>query len=88
MRRVRAHPALLRGAGWLANQVKKVLPFDFPLTFESMTFATRWTAADASATERDLGVRFRDLEETLADTYRWLWQAGHLTAEQVGRLAE
>jgi nucleoside-diphosphate-sugar epimerase len=88
VRRIRTHPSLLRGAGRLADQVKKIVPFDFPLTLESMTFATRWTGADASATERDLGIHFRDLEETLTDTYRWLWQAGHLTAEQVGKLAE
>ena len=79
---------LLRAAGRIADVVKRVAPFDLPLTLESMLFATRWPTADASATERDLHVRFRDLDETLRDTYRWLFRAGHLTERQIGKLAD
>jgi len=42
---------------------------------------------DASATERDLGVRFRPPAETLADTYRWLCDAGLVSRRQAGALA-
>jgi dihydroflavonol-4-reductase len=42
---------------------------------------------DASAVERDLGVQFRPPAETLADTYRWLVDAGHVSRKQAGRLA-
>jgi nucleoside-diphosphate-sugar epimerase len=88
LRRVPMPAMLLRGAGRIADVVKRVAPFDLPLTLESMLFATRWPTADASATERDLNVRFRDLDETLRDTYRWLFRAGHLTERQIGKLAE
>ena len=42
---------------------------------------------DASATERDLGVRFQPLEDSIADMLRWLHRAGHLTDRQAGRAA-
>jgi hypothetical protein len=32
-------------------------------------------------------VHFRPLSETLADTYRWLYEAGHVSAKHAGRLA-
>jgi hypothetical protein len=42
---------------------------------------------DVSATERDLKVRFRAPAETLADTYRWLCDAGLVSRRQAGALA-
>ena len=89
-RRLRRWPApgsLLRGLGRAADAVKHVVPFDLPLTHEGMIFATRWPTADGTPAERDLGIRFRDIEETLADTYRWMCAAGHLRREQIGDLA-
>jgi nucleoside-diphosphate-sugar epimerase len=53
-----------------------------------MLFATRWREADGTPAQRELGVEFRSLDETLTDTYRWMCAAGHLTAEQIGVLAE
>ena len=44
--------------------------------------------ADATATTEQLGVRFRPVEESVADTYRWLWRAGRLSRRQAGRLAD
>ena len=49
---------------------------------------TRFVPCDSSQTERELGVRFRPIEETMADTLRWLYRAGHLPAKSVGRLAD
>jgi len=90
-RRVRQVPlpgAVLRGLGRVADVVKHVVPFDLPLTLEGMQFATCWPTADGTPAQRDLGIRLRSFEETLADTYRWLCDAGHLTREQIGLLAE
>lgn len=87
LRRVRAPAPLLRALGVAADVVKRVVPFALPLTRETMEFATRWQPADASPTESELGIRFRDLDETLVDTLRWLVRAGHLRPEQIGLLA-
>ncbi len=87
LRRWPAPGALLRGLGRAADVVKHVLPFELPLTLEGMLFATRWPTADGTPAERDLGIRFRSIEETLADTYRWMCAAGHLRSEQIGDLA-
>jgi len=88
--RVRRFPvpgALMRAAGTLGDLVKRVYDFNFPLTRDSMEFATRWTGADASRTTRELGLAFRDPEESYRDTLRWMHRVGHLSALQVGRLA-
>ena len=87
LRRLPAPAALLRGAGRAADWVKRVAPFDLPLTLESMLFATCWPTADATATEREFGIRFRDLDESLTDTYRWLARAGHVSIDRIGKLA-
>ncbi len=79
--------SLLRALGRVGDVVKRIYDFDFPLTYEAMCFATLWPGADASATRRELGIHFRDKEETLRDTIRWLCAAGHLDARTGGRLA-
>ena len=88
VRRFRIPGSALRGLGRLGDLVKRVRPFDFPLTREGMQFATRWPGILSSPTLGSLGVRFREARETYADTIRWLHRAGHLTSEQAGRLAE
>jgi nucleoside-diphosphate-sugar epimerase len=87
VRRVRVPGGLLRAAGSAGDVVKRFYDFDFPLTRDSMEFMTRWPGADADRTTRELGLRFRDAAETYRDTLIWMYQAGHLGAEHVGRLA-
>jgi dihydroflavonol-4-reductase len=79
---------LLRAAGSAGDVVKRVHDFDFPLTRDSMEFTTQWPGADAGRTTRELGIQFRAGKDTLRDTLTWMHQAGHLTAAQVGRLAQ
>ena len=78
---------LMRAAGSVGDVVKRVYDFNFPLTRDSMEFATQWPGADAERTTRELGLAFRPIAETYADTLRWMYRAGHLTAAHVGRLA-
>ena len=90
-RRVRRVPipgALLRLLGRAGDAVKWVYDFDFPLTHESMAFATGWPGAEMSPELQALQPSFRDAEETYRDTVRWLHKAGHLTAAQVGKLSK
>jgi dihydroflavonol-4-reductase len=88
MRRIRVPGALMRAAGSLGDVVKRFHDFDFPLTRDTMEFTTRWPGAETERTTRELGVVFRDVEQTYRDTLMWMYRAGHLTAAQVGKLAE
>ena len=87
IRRIRVPGAVMRAAGTLGDLVKRIYDFNFPLTRDSMEFATRWPGADASRTSRELGIVFRPPEDSYRDTLRWMHRAGHLAARQVGRLA-
>jgi dihydroflavonol-4-reductase len=87
IRRIAVPGAVLRALGGVGDVVKRVFPFDFPLTREVMDFATQWPGAVESPLLRDLGLTFRPVRETYADTIRWLHRAGHVTDEQAGKLA-
>jgi dihydroflavonol-4-reductase len=88
VRRIRVPGGLLRAAGSAGEALKRFYDFDFPLTRDAMEFMTRWPGADAERTTRELGLHFRNAAETYRDTLIWMYQAGHLGAEHVGRLAE
>jgi dihydroflavonol-4-reductase len=88
LRRIRVPGRLLRAAGSVSDVVKRVHDFNFPLTRDAMEFTTRWPGADAETTTRELAVSFRAAPDTFRDTLVWLYRAGHLTAAQVGKLAE
>jgi dihydroflavonol-4-reductase len=88
VRRVRVPGGLLRAAGSVGDMVKRFYDFDFPLTRDAMEFMTRWPGANADRTTRELGLHFRDAAQTYRDALIWMYQAGHLAAEQVGRLAD
>ncbi len=78
----------LRALGHVGDFVKHFVDFAFPLTFDSMLFATQWPGVDASRTTRELGLSFRPAVETYADAIRWLQRAGHISRKLAGRLAE
>jgi hypothetical protein len=79
---------LFRALGSIGDFVKKhIYDFNFPLTRDAMDFATQWPGCDGSKTTEELGIEFRSARETYADTLRWMYQAGHLEARHVGRLA-
>jgi nucleoside-diphosphate-sugar epimerase len=88
VRRIAVGGRLLRLLGRAGDLVKHVYPFDFPLSGEAMDFATQWPGVIGSPAIAALGIRFRDARETYTDTIRWLFRAGHLTAEEAGRLAD
>jgi nucleoside-diphosphate-sugar epimerase len=88
VRRISVPGWAMRALGSVGDVVKRVYDFNYPLTRDSMEFATQWPGADASRTTRELGLAFRPAEETYRDTLRWMHRAGHLTAAHVGRLAD
>ncbi len=78
---------LFRMLGTVGDWIKHVYDFSFPLSRDAMEFATRWPGASGERTTRELGITFRSAHETYADTLRWLYTSGHLTARHVGKLA-
>ena len=72
--------------GRAADWVQRRLGVRLPLNYEGPWFMVYGAKIDVSATERDFGVRFRTPAETLADTYRWLSDAGLVSRRQAGTL--
>ncbi|MEH6634217.1 MAG: SDR family NAD(P)-dependent oxidoreductase [Halioglobus sp.] len=79
--------SLMRLAGRLCDAITPRLNLEVPITREGMTYATNWVVMDNTKVETDLGFEFRPVEDSMADCIRWLYLAGHVTAEQAGELA-
>jgi nucleoside-diphosphate-sugar epimerase len=84
---VRAPAPLVLGMTSAGDVVQRALPFRLPFNFGGVWVATHGGPIDASATERDLGVRFRPSEDSIADMLRWMHAAGHVTDRQARRIA-
>lgn len=58
----------LRVAGAVLDRAGRFLPFETPFTWAGMQYYTQMPASDDSPSERELGVTYRDPQETMADT--------------------
>jgi hypothetical protein len=79
---------LLRAAGVILDLVRKLVPFDYPLTYEAALMIDQNVPCDSRAAVEELGVVFRPSEETFGDALRWLCEAGHIGPRCAGWLAE
>ena len=77
----------MRASGVVADVVKHVWDFQFPLSHEAMRIMTQWVPVEATPSDGAPPFAFRDPRLTLGDTLRWLSAAGHLPADRLGRLA-
>jgi nucleoside-diphosphate-sugar epimerase len=77
---------LLRAGGRLFDGLKAVAPLDWPLTLETMTYATQWPGVVESRSVARLGVEFRNADDTFSDVIRWMCAAGHISPDARGRL--
>jgi nucleoside-diphosphate-sugar epimerase len=68
----------LRLVGRLVDAVDRFIPFDTPVSEAAMEYYTRMPDTDDGPSERELGVKYRDSAETLADTVAGLKDAGRL----------
>lgn len=85
VRRLPLPGSWVRIGGHVCDRLKRIRDFDFPMTAEGMTYATQWNGADSSKTLAELGIRFRDPDETLFDALRWMVRAGHLDPGCAGK---
>ena len=75
---IRIPGPILRAVAGFLDLVRKVMPVEFPLTAESATYVTRWDPVPNSEALEVMGVRLRDVSESLGDAARWIREAGHL----------
>ncbi|MCV7280772.1 NAD-dependent epimerase/dehydratase family protein [Mycolicibacterium flavescens] len=68
----------LRNVGRVVDVVGPYLPFDAPVTGAAMQYYTQMPSCDDSPSETELGISYRDPQETLADTVSGLRQVGRL----------
>jgi dihydroflavonol-4-reductase len=69
---------------WLQH----VTPFRFPFNYQAVYVTGLSSRMDDSLTRNDFGIVPRPLEDTFADTIRWMAQAGHLPDKLAGRLVK
>jgi nucleoside-diphosphate-sugar epimerase len=86
VRRLPMPAGMLRGVGRFNDLLMRVFPADFALTGEGMDYLTRWVPSDDALAMEVLGHDLRPSAETLADTARWLCEAGHLDRKYVPAL--
>jgi nucleoside-diphosphate-sugar epimerase len=87
LRRYRVPGAVMRASGAVADVVKRVWDFQFPLSHEGMRLMTQWVPVEGAPAEGTAPFSFRDPRSTLADTLRWLSAAGHLPTDRLGLLS-
>jgi len=78
LKRLRAPRLALQMLGRIGDIVHRFRPFDLPITYEAVWYATEWTPSDDSLVQSELGIRYRDSRETLADAIVWLASKGYL----------
>jgi hypothetical protein len=76
-----------RVIGRVMDVIRKVVPFDTVYTAESMALLTLAAPTDDSAVHDRLGISYRPAIETVTEMVQALYDAGRLTAKQVGKLA-
>ena len=87
-RSIRAVPipgAALRGIGQWVDTVSRVVPIETVFTGAAMEQFTQMPPSDNSPSEKELGIKYRDVRQTVADTVAGLVACGRLTPTQGGR---
>jgi dihydroflavonol-4-reductase len=77
----------LAGFGRAADVAQRRLNVRLPWQGEGIWVMNCVAHCDDSGTRDEFGLEPRPLNETLADTVRWLVEVGHLTPREAGRLA-
>ena len=78
LRKINAPGWLVRQSGAMMDIAGRFVSIETPATGEGTQYATQWVVADDRKVREELGFYFRPLEETLADTTRWLAEEGHI----------
>jgi len=71
----------------LCDWLQPLLPFRLPFNFQMVYITGLSSVMDDSLTRTEFGIEPRPLEETFADTIRWMVNNGHLAGKLAGKLA-
>lgn len=85
-RRITLPGGLMIALGTLLDAAKKVRGFRYPLTRDAAELMVTLVPSDDTVALDALGMTLRPLEESVADTLRWLAAAGHLRPSRAGHL--
>jgi dihydroflavonol-4-reductase len=78
---------VMLGIGSVTDAMQRRTKFRWPWSREAIWIIGCAAQCDEARMREDLGVDPRPIEETFADTVRWLLDAGHVSPRQAGRLA-
>ena len=78
---------LVHAGGRLADAVQRRIPMRIPVSYEMVTSLTADPRCDDDVTREELGIEYRALDDTVADTVRWMVDEGLITKAQAGWLA-
>ncbi|MFK8050625.1 MAG: SDR family NAD(P)-dependent oxidoreductase [Halioglobus sp.] len=78
----------MRMAGRVFDKVSPYLPTEVPMSEEAMEYATKWVKMDNGKVERVLDFKLRSVEDSMADTIRWLYRNGHVSEKHAGVLSK
>lgn len=81
------HGGLMRLTGRFCDYLNPHVTFPLLISEEAMQYATNWVELDNSKAQEVLELEFRPVEDTMADTVRWLCQAERISGKQAGLLA-
>lgn len=87
LQRIAAKGWKLRAVGRAIDIVRKFKTMDTPVSAETMRYATLWPNIANTSRLQEYGVSLRPLDETFADTLRWMVQAGHLESASCPKFA-
>ncbi len=73
--------------GRVADWMRLRLGVDPNLSYEAPWLLANAAEVDSTGVINELGIDFTPLDTTLADTTRWLCEAGHITSRQAGTLS-
>lgn len=80
LRKIRFPAPLLRATGRLLELLRNLVDVELPLTSEAALYVTRWDPVPNSIALQQMGVSFRDVHQSIAETVHWMREAGHLSA--------
>jgi nucleoside-diphosphate-sugar epimerase len=79
--------ALLLTLARVMDGLQRVAPFRMPMDMQPIYAGIHTAGWDDSRTRHEFGLAPQDLDKTLGDTVRWLYQQGHISAQLAGRVA-
>jgi dihydroflavonol-4-reductase len=87
LRAVTGPAGMLLPAARAVGLIQRIVPFHIPMEFEGIYFIRCAAQSDDTRTRTELGVTTRDIQVTLADSVRWLFEQGHISPRQASQLA-